>query len=124
MKLRITIEGKTYDVDVEVVAESPAPEPEPARTAKPTPPAAPPPRPRGIRPQETDDGICRSPLAGLVISVAAHAGQAVGKGDLLLVLEAMKMETKIGAAAAGVVKAVRVAAGDAVKPGQVLVEFE
>jgi biotin carboxyl carrier protein len=131
VKLRITLEGKTYDVDVEVVAEPQMPPgtgqarppgPLPGRGAKPLPPASP--HPRGRRPHKADDKICRSGFAGVVISVAVSAGQSVERGDLLMVIEAMKMETKIAAEAGGVVKAVRVAAGDAVKPGQILMEFE
>ena len=68
--------------------------------------------------------MSRSPFAGVVISIAVEPGQQVAKGDPLLVIEAMKMETKIVSEAAGVVKAVCVAAGDAVKPGQILVELE
>jgi biotin carboxyl carrier protein len=122
VKLRITLEGKTYEVEVEVVEEvEEAPAPPPARAIKPPPPA----RVsftqgrRGVK----DEKNARSPLAAVVISVAVVAGQPVDKGDLLVVIEAMKMETRILAPAAGVVKAVHAAAGDAVKPGQVLVEL-
>lgn len=120
MKLRITVEGRTYDVEVEVVEEAPLPAaPRPARAIKPPPPARVPLPRRG-----KDEKNARSPLAAVVISVTAVAGQRVEKGELLMVIEAMKMETKILAPAAGVVKSVRAAAGDAVKPGQILVELE
>jgi biotin carboxyl carrier protein len=52
------------------------------------------------------------------------AGQSVATNDLLLVLEAMKMETRVTAPAAGRVKSVNVKAGDSVKLGQVLIEFD
>ena len=126
MKLRITIEGRTYDVDVELVdelASSPAPLPAASvKIASPL-PATPPARGRRGAKQE-DDGILRSPFAAVVISIATSAGQKVAKGDLLMVIEAMKMETSIVAEADGTVKAVPVAVGEAVKPGQALVEFE
>jgi acetyl/propionyl-CoA carboxylase alpha subunit/acetyl-CoA carboxylase carboxyltransferase component len=61
-----------------------------------------------------------APLTGTVVSVAVTAGQAVGPGDELLVLEAMKMEHEVRARAAGRVAEVRVAAGDTVPAGAVL----
>jgi biotin carboxyl carrier protein len=124
--LRITVEGRTYDVDVEVVDEGalPPPSPMPGASVKLAPPVPAMPPVRGGRLPKGDHKTSRTPFAGLVISVAVVPGQNVAKGDLLVVIEAMKMESKIVAEAAGVVKAVRVAAGDAVKPGQILVEFE
>ncbi len=126
MKLRITIEGKTYDVDVELVDElAVSPAPLPAATVKIASPLPPTPPIRGRRGvKQEDDGTLRSPLAAVVVAIAAAAGQKVEKGDLLMVIEAMKMETSIVAEAAGTVKAVPVAVGHAVKPGQALVEFE
>ena len=62
-----------------------------------------------------------APLTGTVVSVAVTPGQAVGPGDELLVLEAMKMEHEVRAQAAGQVAEVRVAAGDTVPAGAVLV---
>jgi glutaconyl-CoA/methylmalonyl-CoA decarboxylase subunit gamma len=126
VKLRITIEGRTYDVDVEMVGEEPlsSPAPLPAATVKLAPPVPAVPPARSSRFVKGDGKTSRSPFAGVVISVAVAAGQKVAKGDLLLVIEAMKMETKVIAEADGTVKVVCVAAGDGVKPGQTLVEFE
>jgi biotin carboxyl carrier protein len=56
--------------------------------------------------------------------VQAQPGEKVAAGDSLVVLEAMKMENELKAGASGVVKSVRVAPGEAVEKGQVLVEFE
>ncbi len=123
MKLRISLEGKTYDVDVEVVDETPllAPAgPLPVREIKPPPP----PFSRGPAAAKSDEKTCRSPIAGVVASVAVTVGQAVQKNGLLLVIEAMKMETRINSLGAGIVKTVLVGAGDPVKPGQVLIELE
>ncbi|MDV7145684.1 biotin/lipoyl-containing protein, partial [Tropicimonas sp. TH_r6] len=61
------------------------------------------------------------PLAGTVVSVDVSVGQKVSQGDTLLVLEAMKMNTNIGAPSDGTVTAVNVAAGATVTEGQVLV---
>lgn len=128
MKLSITVDGRTYEVDVEVS------EPEPAR---PIPmmtgghvrmPAAP---PLAVASRSPDDEsvadesrVCRSPVSGVVTRVVAQHGQAVQVGDILLVLEAMKMETNITAPVEAKVAKVNVAVGDAVRSGQVLVEFE
>jgi biotin carboxyl carrier protein len=68
--------------------------------------------------------VLRAPMPGLVVRVQAREGDAVNAGVGLIVLEAMKMENELKAAAAGVVKSVRVAPGEAVEKGQVLVEFE
>ena len=60
-------------------------------------------------------------MPGTVMSVKVSAGQAVKKGDVLLVLEAMKMENEIFAPCDGTVAAVSVSQGDAVESGKVLV---
>jgi methylmalonyl-CoA carboxyltransferase small subunit len=63
-------------------------------------------------------------VAGVVIKVNVEPGQAIQANDLMMVLEAMKMETNVTAPVAGKVKSVKVAQGDAVKVNQVVVEFE
>jgi biotin carboxyl carrier protein len=68
--------------------------------------------------------VLKAPMPGLVVRVLAQPGQPVAAGAGVVVLEAMKMENELRAAGAVVVKAVRVAPGEAVEKGQVLVEFE
>jgi methylmalonyl-CoA carboxyltransferase small subunit len=68
--------------------------------------------------------VCRSPITGTVVRIVAQAGQSIQPGDILVVLEAMKMETNITAPLEGKVKAITVAAGDGVKANQVVVELE
>jgi methylmalonyl-CoA carboxyltransferase small subunit len=68
--------------------------------------------------------VCRSPVSGIVASVTAQPGQTLQVGDVLLVLEAMKMETQVTAPVAGKVAAITVKPGESVQSGQVLVEFE
>lgn len=65
----------------------------------------------------------KAPMPGLIVGVHVDVGQAVKKGDTLLVLEAMKMENAIKAAGDGVVKKVSVSTGDKVDKGQILVKF-
>lgn len=62
----------------------------------------------------------RAPLPGTVVAVAVTNGQAVKKGDTVVVLEAMKMENNIAAECDGTVTAVCVNKGDAVQTGAVL----
>jgi biotin carboxyl carrier protein len=123
VKLRITLEGNSYDVTVELLEEEQPPQNAPApvlRAVRPPPP----PFLRGKNVPRSDEKTCRSPLAGLVATVTVSPGQMVEKNQTLVVIEAMKMETKINSLAPGTVKAVLVAPGNGVKPGQVLVEFE
>ena len=65
----------------------------------------------------------KAPMPGLVVGVRVEVGQAVQKGDPLLVLEAMKMEKILKAPTDAVVKAIRVGLRDNVQKGQVLIQF-
>ena len=62
-------------------------------------------------------------IAGRVLTIKVKVGDAVAKGDILLLLEAMKMENEIKAPADGVVKDIPVKEGDRVKEGQTLIVF-
>ena len=66
------------------------------------------------------DGAITSPMQGTVLSVAVTEGESVAAGDLICVVEAMKMETEIVSAADGVVSGLAVALGDQVSNGQVI----
>jgi methylmalonyl-CoA carboxyltransferase small subunit len=129
MKLKITIDQKTYEVDVEV-AEDDRGSASLAHAYLPsaptTVPSALPPPPRAAAPDSNvaEDKVCRSPVAGVVVRVNAQPGQQIQANDPLLVLEAMKMETNITSPVAGKIKAINTKVGDGVQVGQVLVEFE
>lgn len=128
MKLKITIDGKDYDVDVEV-AEEERPSSGPYYYVPPaapvTLPSAPPPAPNVQSGGNVDETkVCRSPIAGVVVRITAQTGQQIQANDPLLVLEAMKMETNITSPVSGKVKAVNATVGEGVQIGQVLVEFE
>ena len=128
MKLQITIDGKTYAADVEVLDEDagedlPGDLSDSASAQHPLPPGAYTPT-RVAETHSADEKLYQSPVNGLVIRVNVVPGQELKAGDLILVLEAMKMETSITAHHAGRVKAVNVAAGNPVKLHQVLVELE
>jgi oxaloacetate decarboxylase alpha subunit len=66
-------------------------------------------------------GVVVSPLAGVVLKLNVNVGAHIAEGDVVLVMEAMKMETEIRAKVAGIVSAVNVRQGDAVAVGDVLV---
>jgi biotin carboxyl carrier protein len=65
----------------------------------------------------------KAPMPGLIVEVRVQPGQAVQKGDPLLVLEAMKMENILKAPADGIVSSIKVGPRDNVQKGQVLVQF-
>lgn len=65
----------------------------------------------------------KAPMPGLIVGVSVQPGDSVGKGDMVLILEAMKMENVIKAPGEGTVKTIHVQKGDRVEKGQVLVEF-
>lgn len=113
--LRITVNGNIYDVQVEEVSGegsfAPAPAPVPVQTAK-----APAPSAAG----ETVD----APMPGTVLDVKVKAGDSVKKGDCIVVVEAMKMETEIFAPKDCTVASVFVKKGDSVESGQKLVEIK
>jgi len=66
-------------------------------------------------------GFVESPLAGVVLKVNVNVGSHLSEGDVVLIMEAMKMETEIRAKVAGIVSAVNVRQGDSVAVGDVLV---
>ena len=131
MKLQIAIDGKTYEAEVEVLEDDAQPRQQNYGNQQPlsgtiqsVQAAAAPAQAPAAQKAEDESKICRSPVTGVVIKVNVAPGQAVQANDLLMVLEAMKMETNVTAHSAGTVKSVRVAQGGSVKLNQVVVEFE
>lgn len=114
---RITVNGVAYDVAVEEMGEGAAIS-APAAAPKPAAPKA--------APAAAGAGAVKinSPMPGNILSVKASAGQAVKKGDVLMILEAMKMENEICAPQDGTIASVQVAAGDSVESGDVLVTMD
>ncbi|MFZ1941007.1 MAG: biotin/lipoyl-containing protein [Terracidiphilus sp.] len=125
MKLQITVNGRAYAVEVEVMEDDEDEQTQgyPAnRAAGPTGVGA---HGQGFGAAWDAEGqVCHSPVMGLVIKVNVNPGQTVEAGEVLIVLEAMKMETNIAALHAGKVKCLHVSAGDSVKQDQVLAELE
>lgn len=142
-KLRVTVDGHSYDVVVElpdetagyVAAPAPAGPAAPVAAAPASPPAAPPaPPPIPAAASATAaaahsgggaaaPGDVPSPLAGHVIAINVAAGQDVKEGDHLLTLEAMKMNTFVMAPKSGKVTEVKTSVGSAVEEGQALIHI-
>lgn len=126
----ITVNGNVYNVTVEegtasaaaVKPAAPAPVAAPAPSAKPeaTPAEAPAPAPAKSTGAEGSVKV-EAPMSGKILAVKASAGQAVKKGDVVVVLEAMKMENDIVAPADGTIASVNCSVGDHVDSGAVLV---
>jgi len=129
LKLQIKIDGKTYEAEVEVLEEDAGlsgngTDASASSTGQPVP------APGAYTPghvadvHSADEKQYRSPVTGLVIKVNVEPGQQVQPNDVLMVLEAMKMETSVTVHHAGRVRKVNVTIGKPVKLHEVLVEME
>ena len=128
-KYTITVNGTAYDVEVEdngAVASAPkaaapvaAPKAAPAAAPKAAAPAAAP--KAAAKPVAAGATTVSAPMPGKISKVLKHAGDTVKSGDVLIMLEAMKMQNEIMAPADGKVSDVRVNEGQAVNTGDVLV---
>lgn len=122
--LRITLEGKSYEVGVEVLSEAAAtfqqPAPVPQTSVKVAAAVAP--------ADQTSAGTAGgrnvpSPMAGLVFKCLVKPGDLVVLNQVVIVLDAMKMETPVHAPVAGIVTALLVKEGDAVDEGENLLQI-
>ncbi|MCL5677176.1 MAG: biotin/lipoyl-binding protein [Firmicutes bacterium] len=129
-RFRVTVNGQPFEVTVEENGNRggtqqpvrlPAPPQPPGYAPQPAPVTSPPttaaaPRRAAAPPA----GAITAPLPGLIVAVKVEAGQSVDAGQVLMVLEAMKMENDIVAPGPGVVKEILVEPGTAVAGGQAL----
>ena len=114
----ITVNGNVYDVTVEENGAVSAPAAAPRRAAA---PAAAPAAPKAAAPAGAAGNVkIEAGAAGKVFKIEAAAGTAVKKGDTVLVLEIMKMETPVVAPEDGTVASIDVSAGQAVEAGALL----
>lgn len=114
--LTITQEGTAYRVELEpeaAAAGAPSPPPPPAAPA----PSAPAPAPA---PAAAGPGVLPAPMTGTVKEIKVAAGEQVSAGQLVVVMEAMKMDIDVTATAAGTVAEVHVSPGDNRAAGQPL----
>ncbi len=127
MKVRITHQGVAYEVDVEVLDEGAAPA---APVASPAPIAQKPiaqapiaQSPTAPIAQNSNQNAVLSPISGIVVELSVALGAQVALNQKVAVIEAMKMRTPIMASKAGKVARLLVAAGEAVREGQALIEL-
>lgn len=119
----ITVNGVAYSVSVEETAAGAAPVAAPAVAAPVAPkaPAAPAAAPKA--PAAAGAVTVKAPMPGNILDVKIKAGDSVKAGDILVILEAMKMENEIVAPQDGTVASINVNKGDTVNSGDVLVSM-
>ena len=110
----VTVNGTSYKVELE---KAEAPEPSMPKIQRPVTSAA----SGSSKPAGSGAGAVKSPLPGIIIDILVNVGDSVKKGQVVVMLEAMKMENAINATQDGIVKEVKVAKGDSVLEGVDLV---
>ena len=114
-KYNVTVNGTAYEITLEIVdAADVKAAPAPAAPAAPAPAAAP-----AAAPANGGETVS-APMPGTILSVNVQNGAKVQKGDVLLVLEAMKMENEIICPCDGTIASVNVTKGSTVETGSVL----
>jgi biotin carboxyl carrier protein len=121
VKLKITVHGTVYDVDVEVLeagdeyplAASPLPRINNGGSKA------------SLVPKRAvpTNGVVTSPIAGTVLEIKCKEGETVEEGQVLVVVEAMKMEASINAPSSGKLSSVEAKVGDAIREGQVVARY-
>lgn len=108
-KYRVNVNGTVFEVEIEEMTGAPAAPAVAAAAPAPAAPAAP-----------AGDEKITAPMPGTILAVNVTSGSAVKKGDVLMILEAMKMENEIMAPCDGTVTSVSVTKGAAVESGTLL----
>ncbi|HPD00464.1 MAG TPA: biotin/lipoyl-binding protein [Acetivibrio sp.] len=132
-KFLIKVNGSQYEVEVEEIRNGVASEPQvtlsqsapkaaPAPTPAPAPAAAPAPKADSSVPAGAN--VIKAPMPGTILKVNVNTGDAVKKGQVLLILEAMKMENEILAPNDGTVASVNVSQGSSVNVGDVMISLK
>ena len=128
-KYIVKVNGSVYEVEVEELTAGEAqlaakPETEPAKPPKEENKAPAQPAPAKPEPVSADAKSITAPMPGSIISVSVKPGDTFRSGQVLLVLEAMKMENEIMAPHDGTVISVNVSAGSSVNSGDVLISYK
>ncbi len=122
-RFNITVNGKAYDVAVEeVTGNAPAvaaPVAAPVQTAAPAPVAAEP-----VAPVVTGGTTVNSPMPGTILDVKVKVGDTVTEGQVIMVLEALKMENDIVAPSAGKIASINVNKGENVETNGLLATIQ
>ncbi len=127
-KYRVTVNGTAYDVEVETLGATtgaaPAPvvqsAPAPAPAAPAAPKAAPAPAPKPAPASTSGGESVTSPMPGKILRIITSQGASVAAGDVLMILEAMKMENEIVAPCNGTITQLTAKEGTTVNSGDVL----
>ena len=107
---KVKVNGKVYEVELESVSEKAGNIEAPVQAAPQAAPVA-----------SGEGKEQKAPMAGTILDVKVSVGQQVNAGDVICILEAMKLENEVVAEFSGVVKSIAVSKGTAVQNGQVLV---
>ena len=124
-KYRITVEGKTYEMDVELIGANGAVVAPVAKASAPVvtaPKAAP--APVAAKPAEVGSGSVVAPMPGTILKVLKASGDAVKAGEVVLILEAMKMENEITAPVDGTIGSLNLTEGSTVAGGDLLFDVK
>jgi biotin carboxyl carrier protein len=123
-KFVINVNGKSYEVEVEEVKDGVVQAPRPVQPQQPVQSAVQQPIQKKVeKPAQKGSGSglpVSSPMPGTIMSVNVKVGDKVNEGDILCILEAMKMENEIVAAKAGEITSVNVSQGATVDTGDIL----
>lgn len=120
---RVTVDGKTFNVVVEELAEQGRPQKESAPHPEAAPPVPANAERRRPAPAAGETLSVDAPMPGAVIDIPVKSGEGVETGDVLLILEAMKMENEITAPRRGTVGEILVKVGDTVAGGESLMQI-
>ena len=124
-KYRITVEGKTYEMDVELIGVNGAVA---APVAKAAAPVAAAPKaasaPVAAKPAAVGSGSVVAPMPGTILKVLKATGDSVKAGEVVLILEAMKMENEITAPVDGTIESLSLTEGSTVAGGDLLFDVK
>jgi len=127
-KLKITLNGKSYEVDVEILKDDDTPSmpfmpvaPVYAAAAPTAPVAVP--KPAASAPSAGGDNSLTAPMNGVVIEIPVKVGDEVKAGQVVVILEAMKMKTNIASTRDGKIASISISPNDSVETGQVMLTY-
>ena len=117
-KFEICVNGKVFEVEVNEICGSDMPSPRASATIVTSPQEV---QKAACTPKFVETEAISAPMPGKVMSIKAYVGQVVKSGDIIITLEAMKMENEIFSGLTGTVREIRVCEGSVVNAGDILV---